>query len=234
VPWWRIVNRHGAISCRSHGMEQQARAAAGGGGGVSADGSLDLRATGGMMNDPNRPEAARPPAGPDGTVLDTHALIYDCFRHTLHRTWAVSRAVRSGRRAWAAARRDVRAALRGAGAEEHSGPLWWRIPRAMAGMSVRGSPLSGHSGGAGKPDGARHPVGSPSLTTKHARLASPAPWSERARAQCCQRGGDPRPVPHCMPHRSRRAGALQRWRAAERRRASVTAATTSRARGAAC
>ena len=42
VPWWRIVNRQGAISCRSHGMEQQAELLRSEGVEVSADGSLDL------------------------------------------------------------------------------------------------------------------------------------------------------------------------------------------------
>ncbi|HTE17506.1 MAG TPA: methylated-DNA--[protein]-cysteine S-methyltransferase [Armatimonadota bacterium] len=42
VPWWRIVNRLGAISCRSHGMEQHAELLRAEGVEVSADGSLDL------------------------------------------------------------------------------------------------------------------------------------------------------------------------------------------------
>ena len=42
VPWWRIVNRHGTISCRSNGMELQAELLRAEGIAVDADGSLDL------------------------------------------------------------------------------------------------------------------------------------------------------------------------------------------------
>src|SRR5687767_6833301 len=38
VPWWRVINREGAISCRSHGMELQAELLRSEGVEVSGDG----------------------------------------------------------------------------------------------------------------------------------------------------------------------------------------------------
>jgi len=42
VPWWRIVNREGTISCRSHGTEHQAELLRAEGVEVSAAGRLEL------------------------------------------------------------------------------------------------------------------------------------------------------------------------------------------------
>jgi methylated-DNA-protein-cysteine methyltransferase related protein len=42
VPWWRIVNRSGSVSCRPHGMELQCELLREEGVEVSLEGSLDL------------------------------------------------------------------------------------------------------------------------------------------------------------------------------------------------
>ncbi len=42
VPWWRVVNRQGAVSCRSHGAEEQAAHLRAEGIPVDPDGRLDL------------------------------------------------------------------------------------------------------------------------------------------------------------------------------------------------
>ena len=43
VPWWRVINRQGAVSGRAHGMELQAERLREEGVEVTADGRLDLQ-----------------------------------------------------------------------------------------------------------------------------------------------------------------------------------------------
>jgi methylated-DNA-protein-cysteine methyltransferase related protein len=42
VPWWRVVNREGRISCRAHGMELQAELLRGEGVEMTEEGEIDL------------------------------------------------------------------------------------------------------------------------------------------------------------------------------------------------
>lgn len=60
VPWWRVVNRLGQISCRSHGMDLQAQLLREEGVEVGEDGGLDLERY--RWSDPG--SDAEPPAHP--------------------------------------------------------------------------------------------------------------------------------------------------------------------------
>jgi methylated-DNA-protein-cysteine methyltransferase-like protein len=55
VPWWRVVNRQGAISCRTHGAEEQAARLRAEGIAVNAAGRLELE---GYRWDGDNPELA--------------------------------------------------------------------------------------------------------------------------------------------------------------------------------
>ena len=135
----------------------------------------------------------------DGTVLDTHELIYDCFRHTLHTHLGCE----PSRPHWEAGvglplDEMFVQALRALGREEHSVPALVEAYRArMAGMSGGALPFPGIPEALESltARGIRLAI----VTTKHARLALPhLEGSGLARLFSAVVTGDQ--CRHCKPH----------------------------------